>query len=100
VRGSFFFGGDTGYCSIFKSVGEEFPNGITLAALPIGAYGSENEHWLHKPNHLNPSEAVQTHLDLNAKYSMGIHWGTFLVTGEPIMEPVALLEEAKKVRLW
>jgi hypothetical protein len=97
TNGSFFFGGDTGYCSMFKRVGQLFPNGISLAALPIGAYGSDGEKWFHRPNHLDPAEAVQTHLDLNAMTSLGVHWGTFLVTGEPIMEPPELLDIAKKV---
>lgn len=97
TNGSFFFAGDTGYCSMFNRLGKIFPGGISLAALPIGAYGSKKEQWVHRPNHLNPSEAVQAHIDLKANTSMGIHWGTFLVTGEHILEPLTLLKDAKKV---
>lgn len=67
-----------------------------MAALPIGAYGSPKEQWFHKYNHMNPSEAVQTHLDLNASASVAVHWGTFMLTGEDILEPLALLEQAKE----
>jgi N-acyl-phosphatidylethanolamine-hydrolysing phospholipase D len=51
--GSFFFGGDTGYCPIFKLIGNEFSD-ISVAAIPIGAYGAPFEAWFHAPNHMNP----------------------------------------------
>ena len=92
---SFFFGGDTGYCPVFSMIGDAFGS-VSLAALPIGAYGSAVERWFHKPNHMCPSEAVQVHQDLKCKQSVGIHWGTFPLTSEPIMEPPQKLEEAKK----
>ncbi len=43
---------------------------------------------------MNPAEAVQTHMDINSKQSIGIHWGTFQLTSEPILEPPQLLNEA------
>jgi N-acyl-phosphatidylethanolamine-hydrolysing phospholipase D len=43
---------------------------------------------------MNPAEAVQTHMDINSKQSVGIHWGTFQLTSEPILEPPQLLNEA------
>lgn len=93
---SYYFGGDSGYCGrINKKLGDLY-DGIDVAALPIGAYGHPSERWFHKPNHMNPDEAVQTHLDLKAKQSVGIHWGTFQLTAEPLMEPPQLLEKAKE----
>ena len=44
---------------------------------------------------MNPEEAVQTHRDLHAHKSLGIHWGTFQLTSEPILEPRWRLEAAK-----
>ena len=35
-------------------------------------------------------------MDLQARNSVGIHWGTFQLTSEPILEPPKLLEEAKR----
>ena len=40
---------------------------FTLAAIPIGAYGVPAERWFHRPNHMDPTEAVRTHLDLLRK---------------------------------
>jgi L-ascorbate metabolism protein UlaG (beta-lactamase superfamily) len=44
--------------------------------------------------HVNPQEAVQIHLDIHAKRSIGMHWGTFPLTAEPVIEPVTRLAHA------
>jgi len=48
--------------------------------------------------HMNPSEAVQAHLDLGASESIGMHFGTFPMTTEGIDEPVRALAEACRAR--
>ncbi|QDZ22168.1 metallo-beta-lactamase [Chloropicon primus] len=88
---TFYFGGDTGFCeSIFKGIGEAF-GPIDLAAIPIGAYGHETERWFMKPVHMNCEEAVKCHVLLKSRQSIGIHWGTFQLTAEPVLEPPRLL---------
>ena len=90
---TYFFGGDTGYCGdIFKQTGELYP--VDFAAIPIGAYGTATERWFHKPNHQNPEEAVQCHQDIKSRQSIGVHWGTFMLTGEPLLEPPQKLAAA------
>jgi N-acyl-phosphatidylethanolamine-hydrolysing phospholipase D len=44
--------------------------------------------------HVNPKESVQIHADVGAKRSIGVHWGTFALTDEPLDEaPKALARE-------
>lgn len=38
-------------------------------------------------SHINPQEAVHIHNDVHADLSIGMHWGTFQLTAEPMMEP-------------
>ena len=41
-----------------------------------------------KQAHVNPEEAVKIHKDIDSRYSVAIHWGTFILTDEPVDEPV------------
>jgi len=79
----FFFAGDTGYSRDFKDIGARLGY-IDLAALPIGAY---DPRWFMQIMHVNPEEAVQIHQDLRARHSVAMHWGTFILTDEPLDEP-------------
>lgn len=47
-----------------------------------------------KAQHINPDEAVQIHKDVGSKRSMGIHWGTFELTDEPLDQPIGDLQKA------
>ena len=62
-----------------------------LALLPIGAY---DPRWLMAPVHMDPAEAVQAHHDLGARHSVGMHFGTFQLTDEPVDEPERRLAAA------
>lgn len=86
----FLFGGDFGYSRDLADIGRRFGH-IDLAALPIGAY---EPRWFMRIMHVNPEEAVQAHRDLNARYSVGMHWGTFKLTDELLDEPPKKLAEA------
>jgi len=84
---SVFFGGDSGYTRRFADVGEKYgPFDLTL--LPVGAY---DRRW---PDiHMNPEEAVRTHLDLGGIDRPGsllvpVHWGTFNLAFHSWSEPV------------
>jgi L-ascorbate metabolism protein UlaG (beta-lactamase superfamily) len=89
---SFLFVGDTGYSPDFADIGKRF-GPIDLAAIPIGAY---EPRWFMSSSHVNPEEAVDIHLDIRARYSVGIHWGTFQLTDEPMDEPPVRLKQVLK----
>ncbi|XP_038068615.1 N-acyl-phosphatidylethanolamine-hydrolyzing phospholipase D-like [Patiria miniata] len=93
---SFFFAGDTGYCKAFKDIGRRY-GPFDLAAIPIGAY---KPRALLSPQHVDPPEAVQIHSDIQARQSVGIHWGTFQLGKEGYLAPLEDLKIAlDKVRL-
>jgi N-acyl-phosphatidylethanolamine-hydrolysing phospholipase D len=53
-----------------------------------------------KAQHINPEEAVKIHQDIKSKFSLGIHWGTFILTMEPEDDPPKVLKkELEKVGL-
>ena len=86
-----YFAGDSGYSPQFQAIGERCP-GIELALIPIGAY---EPRWFMSPVHMNPDEAVRAHLDVKARWSVGMHFGTFQLTDEAIDEPLRALERAR-----
>jgi L-ascorbate metabolism protein UlaG (beta-lactamase superfamily) len=86
-----YFGGDSGYADHYQRTYQHF-GPIDIAFLPIGSYAPRE---LFKSVHLNPSEAVQAHVDLHADLSIGMHYGTFQLSAEPLSQPLELLEKAK-----
>jgi N-acyl-phosphatidylethanolamine-hydrolysing phospholipase D len=96
-----FFTGDTAYSKDFVDIREHFKarqaegGGFDIALIAIGAY---EPRWFMASQHVNPAEAMQIHLDVNAKRSVGIHWGTFELTDESLDEPPQQLAEARRAK--
>ncbi|XP_022081578.1 uncharacterized protein LOC110974316 isoform X2 [Acanthaster planci] len=80
---SFYFAGDTGYCKAFKEIGQRY-GPFDVAAIPIGAYKPRS---FLAPQHVDPTQAVQIHLDVQARQSVAIHWGTFRLGKEHYLAP-------------
>ena len=87
---SLYHAGDTGYSEDFKET-RRLLGSPDVAMIPIGAYAPQ---WFMSFSHVNPSEAIQIASDLEAKQSFGMHWGTFPLTDEEILEPPELLKKA------
>jgi hypothetical protein len=90
--------GDTGYSPDFKEIRRRFATrqaegGFDLALIPVGAY---EPRWFMGTQHVNPAEAIQVHLDLGARRSVGVHWGTFSLSDESLDEPPRALERARR----
>lgn len=71
--------GDTGYSRDFADIRAHFKDrqangGFDVALVPIGCY---EPRWFMQDQHVNPADAAQIHIDLGAKQSVGVHWGTF-----------------------
>jgi L-ascorbate metabolism protein UlaG (beta-lactamase superfamily) len=75
--------GDTAYFDGFAEIGKRFP-GIDAALLPIGAY---DPPWFMEKQHMNPEQAAQAFTDLKARQFFAMHWGTYKLTDEPLLEP-------------
>jgi len=91
-----YFAGDTALPTdfpLFEQISDYLGNSIDIAALPIGAY--EPEYFM-KDAHTDPYEALQVHRVLQSRKSVGIHWGTFPLSEEPMREPPLLLQQAIK----
>ena len=106
-----YFGGDTGYravpqlaegeddygpghdypsCPAFKQIGN-LRGPFDLGLIPIGAY---DPRWLFSPMHANPFDSVKIFQDTRCARAMGIHWGTWVLTEEDVLEPPQLLKKA------
>lgn len=104
ARHRVYFAGDSGYAPLFAEIGRRL-GPFDLALLPIGAY--EPRAYL-KAQHVNPHDAVLAHRDLRSRQSVGIHWGTFVLSSELLQQPpadlaaalAALDEPAERFQIW
>jgi L-ascorbate metabolism protein UlaG (beta-lactamase superfamily) len=82
------FAGDSAYGTNFRDIGKTYQ--IDVALLPIGSY---KPAFFMKHFHMNPTEAVQAFMDLDAKIMIPIHWGAFRLSLEKLEEPLEWLKK-------
>lgn len=87
---SVFYAGDTAYHPEFGAIAQRY-GPFDLCLLPIGAY---EPRWFMRTVHMNPDDVVRAYLDLARAHpdvappiALGIHWGTFKLTDEPMDDP-------------
>ncbi|WP_075522909.1 MBL fold metallo-hydrolase [Candidatus Pelagibacter communis] len=88
------FACDTGIGNIYKDLGDKY-GPIDLTIINIGAYNFYPimPYKDKSVYHTNPEEALSIAKDLKSKKVLGMHWGTFVLSLEPIMEPPARFKE-------
>ncbi|KAK9898232.1 Metallo-hydrolase/oxidoreductase [Cystobasidium minutum MCA 4210] len=92
---SFFHAGDTGYSKdLYKSIGQVY-GPIELGLIPIGSF---SPRWVMSRVHTDPQGSVSIHTDLQIKKSIGVHWGTWIMSDERYDDPVKELEMVKRER--
>jgi N-acyl-phosphatidylethanolamine-hydrolysing phospholipase D len=98
-----FFTGDTGYSPDFIDARQRFASrqtpdlggGFDIALIAVGAC---LPRWFMKMQHVDLAEAVQIHLDLRSKRSLGVHWGTFALADDPLDQPLHDLDAARVLK--
>lgn len=88
--GQVLFAGDSGYSADFKDMRQRL-GPLDVALLPIGAYLPRP---LTQRQHMDPTQALQVHQDVEATLSLPIHWGTLILSNEPIQQPAQDLRTA------
>ena len=93
---SIYHAGDTGYSDDFKETKSRLGS-PDYAMIPIGGY---DPRWFMSYHHASPAESIQIAIDLGVSKSFGMHWGTFILTDEDILEPAQMIDqELKKLNL-
>jgi L-ascorbate metabolism protein UlaG (beta-lactamase superfamily) len=88
--GNIYFAGDTGLGNFFNEIGERFYP-LRLALFPIGAYKPE---WFMSPVHTSPPEGLQIVEQVNARFGIPIHFGTFPLADDGQFDPETALNNA------
>ncbi len=96
-----FYTGDSGYSPDFADIRARYAGrqgaaqggGFDLAVLSIGAY---EPRWFMAEQHADPAEMVRIQLDLGAKRSLGVHWGTFELSDESLDAPPRDFDAARR----
>jgi L-ascorbate metabolism protein UlaG (beta-lactamase superfamily) len=79
--------GDTAWFDGFAEIGRRVGK-IDAAMLPIGAY---EPRWFMRTQHIDPIEAIAAYEALGAERFIAMHWGTFKLTDEDLLEPPEVL---------
>jgi L-ascorbate metabolism protein UlaG (beta-lactamase superfamily) len=92
-----FFACDTGYGNIYKELGNKY-GPIDLTFINIGAYNfypmsPRKDQSIY---HTNPEEALNIGQDLKSKKVLGMHWGTVVLSLEPILDPPKRFKNSAK----
>jgi N-acyl-phosphatidylethanolamine-hydrolysing phospholipase D len=77
-------------CPAFAQIGQH-RGPFDLGLIPIGAY---EPRWMWSAVHADAKDAVNIFVDTKCKTALGMHWGTWVLTEEDVLEPPRKLAEA------
>ena len=89
-----YFSGDTGFGEHFREIGDRL-GPFDLSLLKIGSYGP-GQNWLDI--HMEPEQAVESHIALQARRMLPVHWGTFNLAFHAWDEPIKRAVKAAQER--
>lgn len=81
---SIYFMGDSGYGPHFQLISETLGS-PDYALMGVGAFKPE---WFMNPAHTSPMDAAKAFRDMEAKHFIPMHFGTFDLSDEPLLEPL------------
>jgi L-ascorbate metabolism protein UlaG (beta-lactamase superfamily) len=88
--GNLYYAGDTGAGDMKWAAAARAYGPIRFAILPIGPYHVDAPD---SGNHIGPEQAVTAFQQSEAAFALGVHWGTFELSDEPIDGPPTLLQQ-------
>ena len=94
-EGALWHAGDSGYCEGFHDIGARY-GPVDFGMIPIGAYQPRH---IMRPDAHEPGRGGGGFLATRCRRAVGMHWGTFRLTDEPLGEPPELLESALRGKL-
>ncbi len=80
-------------CPAFADIGR-LRGPFDLGLIPIGAY---MPRFVMSPMHADPRDAVEIFKATQCKRALAMHWGTWVLTEEDVLEPPRKLREALKL---
>jgi N-acyl-phosphatidylethanolamine-hydrolysing phospholipase D len=77
-------------CPAFAHIGQH-RGPFDLGLIPIGAY---EPRFLFSNVHADPKDSANIFVDTKCRKALGMHWGTWVLTEEDVLEPPRKLKEA------
>lgn len=82
------------HCPAFAQIGA-LRGPFDLGLIPIGAY---EPRFIMSSMHANPVDSVNIFTDTKCRRALGMHWGTWALTEEAVLEPPRILKAALKAK--
>lgn len=86
---SLYFMGDSGYDTHFQ----EFYNLLGHTDYALMGVGAFEPEWFMEGFHISPLNAIKAFNEMKASFFIPMHYGTFDLSDEPLLEPVRILEK-------